>query len=68
MIIIHAMTALPRLAAAAGGHVYSDSGEEDLRASRHPVKSENLASVAPLIRAHAIPTRSYDLPIRWRRG
>ena len=37
---------------------------EELRASGHPVKDEDLARVSPLIRAHVIPNGSYDLSLR----
>lgn len=37
---------------------------EELRASGHSVKDEDLARVSPLLRAHVIPNGSYDLSIR----
>ena len=37
---------------------------EDLRATGHSVKDEDLARVSPLLRAHVIPNGSYDLSIR----
>jgi TnpA family transposase len=37
---------------------------EELRASGHPVKDEDLARVSLLLRAHVIPNGSYDLSIR----
>ena len=37
---------------------------EELRASGHPVKDEDLARVSPLLRTHVIPNGSYDLSIR----
>jgi hypothetical protein len=37
---------------------------EELRASGHPAKDEDLARVSPLLRAHVIPNGSYDLSIR----
>ena len=37
---------------------------EEVHASGHPVKDEDLARVSPLLRAHVIPNGSYDLSIR----
>jgi hypothetical protein len=37
---------------------------EELRASGHPLKDEDLARVSPLLRAHVIPNGSCDLSIR----
>jgi TnpA family transposase len=37
---------------------------EELRASGHSVKDDDLARVSPLLRAHVIPNGSYDLSIR----
>jgi hypothetical protein len=37
---------------------------EELRASGHPLKDEDLARVSPLLRAHLIPSGSCDLSIR----
>ena len=37
---------------------------EELRASGHQVKDEDLARVSPLLRADVIPNGSYDLSIR----
>jgi hypothetical protein len=36
---------------------------EELRAGEQQVKDEDLACVSPLLRAHVIPNRSYNLSI-----